>query len=86
MVLLALPEPPINITPAGESQLEWPYLIMIIIINTELTRTVRDISDNYLIPLIVYIYQSDYLFSSSVVVTSQPASVRVRQDVPVSLL
>ena len=38
-----------------------------------------------MIPLIVYIYQSDYLSSSSVVVTSQPASVRVRQDVRVSL-
>ena len=38
-----------------------------------------------MIALIVYIYQSDYLLSSSVVVLSQPASVRVRQDVAVLL-
>ena len=37
-----------------------------------------------MVPLIVYIYQSDYLLSSSVVVFSQPAAVKVRQDVPVS--
>ena len=47
----------------------------------------RDISDNVSvniipIPLIVYIYQSDYLSSNSVVVLSQlPPAVRVRQDV-----
>ena len=40
-----------------------------------------------MVPLIVYIYQSDYLLSSSVVVLSQvPDEVRVRQDVRVSLL
>ena len=38
-----------------------------------------------MVPLIVYIYQSDYLLSSSVVVLSQPASVRVRQEVWVYL-
>ena len=36
-VVLRLPVPPINITPAGESQLTWFHLIMIIITNTELT-------------------------------------------------
>ena len=37
-------------------------------------------------PLIVYIYQSDYLNSSSVVVLSQvPDEVRVRQDEEVPL-
>ena len=40
-----------------------------------------------MVPLIVYIYQSDYLFSSSVVVLSQvPDEVRVRQEVEVPLL
>ena len=39
-----------------------------------------------MVPLIVYIYQSDYLCSSSVVVLSQPSSVSVRQEVMVSLL
>jgi len=34
VALLALPGPPINITPAGESQLENCDLIMIIIIST----------------------------------------------------
>ena len=33
-----------------------------------------------MVPLIVYIYQSDYLLSSSVVVLSQPASFNVRQE------
>ena len=37
-----------------------------------------------MVPLIVYIYQSDYLLSSSVVVLSQPSSVSVRQEVRVS--
>ena len=40
-----------------------------------------------IISLIVYKYQSDYLSSSSVVVLSQlPPAVRVRQDVPVSVV
>ena len=38
-----------------------------------------------MVPLIVYIYQSDYLLSSSVAVLSQvPDEVRVRQEVEVS--
>ena len=36
-----------------------------------------------MIPLIVYIYQSDYLLSSNGVVLTQPASVSVRQEVVV---
>ena len=41
---------------------------------------------NYILTLTIYIYQSDYLSSSSVVVLSQlPPAVRVRQDVLVSL-
>ena len=36
-----------------------------------------------MVPLIVYIYQSDYLLSSSVVVLSQPSSVSVTQEVVV---
>ena len=36
-----------------------------------------------MVPLIVYIYQSDYLSSSSVVVLSQPSSVSVRQEIEV---
>ena len=43
--LAGLP-PPSNIRPEGEDQLEWAYLIMIIIINSELTRTVGDIRAN----------------------------------------
>ena len=39
-----------------------------------------------MVPLIVYIYQSDYLPASSVVVFAQvPDEVRVRQDVWVCL-
>ena len=34
-----------------------------------------------MVPLIVYIYQSDYLLASSVVVLSQPSPVSVRQEV-----
>ena len=44
MVRLLLP--PSNIRPEGEDQLEWSRLIMIIIINTELTRTVGNIRAN----------------------------------------
>ena len=40
-----------------------------------------------MVPLNVYIYQSDYLPASSVVVLSQvPDEVRVRQEVMMSLL
>ena len=40
------PEPPSNIRPEGEDQLECPNLIMIVIINTELTSTVGNICSN----------------------------------------
>ena len=63
-----LPSPPIKMRPDGAAQLEWYRLIMRIIRNIKF-RTVRNISD---------------LFSRSVVVLSQPESVRVRQDVLVS--
>ena len=39
-----------------------------------------------MVPLIIYIYQSDYLLSSSVVVLSQPSPVSVKHEVLVSLL
>ena len=39
-----------------------------------------------MVPLIIYIYQSDYLPSSSVVVLSQPSPVSVKHEVWVSLL
>ena len=44
--LLAIYEPPSKISPDGEAQLECECLIMIIIINTELTRTVGNIRAN----------------------------------------
>ena len=46
-VVLGLPRPPSNIRPEGEDQLEWSYLKMIIIINTELTRKVGNICIDY---------------------------------------
>ena len=45
-VVVELPPPPSNIRPEGEDQLESPSLITIIIINTELTRTVGNIRAN----------------------------------------
>ena len=43
---MELLEPPSNIRPDGEAQLECQYLIMRIIMNTELTRTVGNIRAN----------------------------------------
>ena len=45
-MVVRLYSPPSNIRPEGEAQLECRDLIMIIIINTELTRTVGDIRAN----------------------------------------
>ena len=64
-VVLGLPRPPINITPAGESQLQRAYLIIIIISNTELTRTVRDISDNGSLNIIIS-FLSLFIFISQI--------------------
>ena len=45
-VVVRLWTPPSNIRPEGEDQLEWSRLIMIIIVNTELTWTVGNIRAN----------------------------------------
>ena len=63
--LLGFSPPPSNITPSGESQLENCDLIIIIISNTELTRTVRDISDNGSLNIIIS-FLSLFIFISQI--------------------
>ena len=59
-----------------------PDIMIRILINTELTRTVGNIRANASQGIeLIFISKITYLFSSRVVVVSQPASVRVRQDV-----